>query len=161
MCELVRVLYTLVRLKRFRAILIRMHLERCPRCGLAAPDLEGWGSLIRPPDWISREPSFWPAIQRRMRETVWGGSAPGPVEAERPFARLAAAAGGILAVAVLAVLLWLRPPGGHVSPSAPALEAPRIEVLSAEVQGRPTRASVYQTKTASFIWFYPTPRKEG
>jgi hypothetical protein len=161
MCKLVRVLYALFRLKRFRAYLVRTHFETCPLCGRADAEEAGWAGLVRPPDWISREASLWPEVERRLRESDRGRTVPGPAAAMRPSLKLAVAAGGVLAVAVLAVLLGKHPPSGTGAGVAAALQAPRVEVLSAEVEGRPARSSVYQTKAGSFIWFSPMPRKEG
>jgi len=161
MCELIRILYALVRLKRFRAHLVRTHFESCPRCGLAGRDADVWAGLVRPPDWISREASLWPEVERRMRQPVRSEFSTRTAPSVLPMARLAVAAGGILAAVVLAVLLWTPVRRGPFSAADAAVQAPRVEVLSAEVEGRPARTSVYQTKGASFIWFYPAPRKEG
>jgi hypothetical protein len=160
MCKLVRVLYALVRLDRLRACLIRKHFAVCPRGGRAGAEDAGWAGLVRPPDWVSREASLWPEVERLMDERARTAPGPAPAPLRRPLAELAAAAGGILAIAVLALLLGKRHPTEAVDASAVA-GAPRVEVLSAEVEGRPARLSVYQTKRASFIWFFPTPRKEG
>jgi len=158
MCKLVRVLYVLLPLDRFRAYLIRKHFAECSRCGLAAAEAPGWAALLKPPDWISHEAGFWPEVERLMAERPSGDSAPRQAPLRRPLAGLAAAVGGVLAVAALVLLLGKRPPAAVV---AAVGSAPRVEVLSAEVEGRPARASIYQTKRASFIWFSRTPRKEG
>lgn len=161
MCKLVRILYALVPLKRLRAYLIRSHLEVCRNCRPDIGETEGWAGLVQPPAWISREPGHWPQIERRMREQARVESARRSAPVRRPSAELAVAAGGVLAIAVLAVLLGKHPPRGTGTRDAAALRAPRVEILAAEIGGRPARSSVYQTKGASFIWFSPMPRKEG
>jgi hypothetical protein len=157
MCKLIRVLYAVVRSDRFRDYLIRKHMAVCPRCRQdEAAVLEG-GLSLRPPEWIFREASLWPEVERMMA----GRGAPGParpqVPRRRPFAELAVASGGVLAVAVLTLLLGRRPPVTD-DIAAVVARAPRIEILSAAIEGRPARATLYQTERASFIWFSETSR---
>ena len=152
MCELIRLLYAVIRLDRFRDFLIRKHLAVCPRCVQAWAEGAGLPGLVRPPDWISREASLWPEIERMMAERAATAPAPPLVLPRRPRASLAVAAGGVLAVAALAMLLGRRVPDAYRIPAAVA-QAPRVEVLSAEIDGRTARATLYQTERASFIWF--------
>jgi hypothetical protein len=86
-----------------------------------------------------------------MAERAATAPAPPRVLPWRPFAELAVAAGGVLAVAALALLLGRGAPDGYLTTAA-AVRAPRIEVLSAEIEGRPARATLYQTERASFVW---------
>lgn len=151
MCELVKLLYAAIRLDRFRDFLIRKHLAVCPRCVQAWAEGAGLPGLVRPPDWISREASLWPRIEHMMAERAATAPAPPRVLPRRPFAELAVAAGGVLAVAALALLLGRGAPDGYLTTAA-AVRAPRIEVLSAEIEGRPARATLYQTERASFVW---------
>jgi len=160
MCRIVRLLYALIPLRRFRAYLIRSHFATCRSCGPEAGRQEGWAELVRSPDWVFREAGYWPEIERRMRAEPARDAVPAALAPVRPSAGFAAAAGGVLAVAVLAVLFIGRPGPGPDPSAAGRLEAPRVEVLSAEIGGRLARSSVYQMKSASFIWFYPAPRKE-
>jgi hypothetical protein len=157
MCKFVRVLYAVVRLDRFRDYLIRKHMAVCPRCRQdEAVVLEGVRSF-RPPEWISREASLWPEVERMMAGRGVPEPARPPVPRRRPFAELAVASGGVLAVTVLTLLLGRHPPGTD-DITAIVARAPRIEILSAEIEGRPARATLYQTERASFIWFSETPR---
>lgn len=160
MCKLARFLYAVVPAARFRARLIRKHFAACPRCSKTWGAEPPWAGLLRPPDWIPREASLWPAVERLLTERVAAAAAPPRPPLQRRLAEAAAAAGGVAAVAILALLL-----GGHRPTTAVGSSAvsgpPRVEVLSAEVEGLPARASIYQTKRASFIWFSRTPRKEG
>ena len=160
MCRTARFLYALIPLKRFRAHLIRSHFATCRACGPEAGRTQDWAALVRSPDWIIREAGYWPEIERRMRMTPTDGIAPQAVAPVRPLARFAAAAGGVLALVVLAVLFVRGPAAGPDPSAAGRLEAPRVEVLSAEIEGRLARSSVYQMESASFIWFYPDLRKE-
>lgn len=152
MCRFVRLLYAVVRLDRFRDHLIRKHLAVCPRCRQLRAEESGWRESLRPPDWISRETSLWPEVERSMAARVAGGSLRTPPPRRRPFAELSIAAGGMLAMAVLALLLGRRPATTDAV-NAIVPRAPRIEVLSAEIEGRPARATLFQTERASFIWF--------
>ncbi len=161
MCVIVRVLYALVPWKRFRAFLLRAHIAGCPRCGAEGPEAAGLAGLVRPPGWIASEASLWPEIEKRM-DAAARSARPGPRGA-RPglLPRLAAAAGSVLALAALAVLIGRHAPHGEFGPAGPAPGEPRVEVLSVEVEGRGGRSSVYQTEGASFIWLYPGPRNGG
>lgn len=155
MCKLIGILYAIIRWDRFRDFLIRKHLDACPRCGQAGAEASGWAGRVRPPDWVSREASLWPEVERMMAGRA--ADAPRPVPHERPWPKLAVATGGVLAVAALALLLGRRLPEPDIA--VPFLvQAPRIEILSAEIEGLPARASLYQTERASFIWFSRTPR---
>lgn len=160
MCRTARFLYALIPVRRFRAYLIRSHFATCRSCGPEAGRTEDWAALVRSPDWIIREAGYWPEIERRMRATPTGGTAPQALAPVRPLAGFAAAAGGVLALAVLAVLFVGPPAPGPDPAAAGRLGAPRVEVLSAEIEGRLARSSVYQMESASFIWFYPGLRKE-
>jgi hypothetical protein len=151
MCEFVRLLYALVPLGWFRDYLIQKHLAVCPRCVQAWAEGTGLPGLVRPPDWISREASLWPRIEQMMAERAAAEPAPPRVLPRRPFAELAVAAGGVLAVAALALLLGRRAPDAYLA-EADAARTPRIEVLSAEIEGRAARATLYQTERASFVW---------
>jgi hypothetical protein len=155
MDKLIRLLYLLVPIGRFRDRLIRTHFA-AGRDGLPeAGGEEDWAAPVRPPDWISREAGYWPAIQERMRSESRMGSG---LRAARPAGRpagLAVAAGGLLAAAILAALFVIRPVLDTAWSPAGMPDTSRVEVLSAEVAGRPARSSIYQMKSASFIWFYP------
>ncbi len=168
MCRFITILYRLVALKAFRAFLVRRHMEACPRCsaepseGMAAG---GWADAVRPPDWIRAEACLWPEIERRLREAAAAGPAkastvPSVPVPRRPAVRLVPAAAALAAVAVLGVLAWRV---GHRLPGAgpAAAVSPRVEVLSAEVEGRKARPSIFQTKNASYIWFSRTPDEGG
>lgn len=157
MCKLIGILYAIIRWDRFRDLLIRRHLGDCPRCGQAGVAASGWAGRVRPPDWVSREASLWPEVERLMAGRAAAETAPPPVLRQRPWLKLAVATGGTVAVAVLALLLGRRLPEPDIA--APLLvQAPRIEILSAEIEGLPARASLFQTERASFIWFSRTPR---
>jgi hypothetical protein len=160
MCRLIRLLYALVPITRFRALLVRSHLAACQACSPDSGERGRWDALVRPPGWISQEAGYWPDIRARMQAGP-GEARPRPAAAGvRPRSGLAVAAGGVLALAVLAVLVGRRPSPGRPPATAGLPGAPRIEILSAEVRGLPARTSVYQMKSASFIWFYPSDRKE-
>jgi hypothetical protein len=169
MCRLIRFLYALVRWKKFRAFLIRKHMESCPLCSDAPPVGPGdrvWTNVIRPPDWIRAEGSMWPEIQKRMREGSAAASARAPslppVIASRHhfLGSLIPAAAGLAAVAVLGVLAWRA---AHRVPGAAeaGIGRQRVEVLSAEVEGRKARPFIFQTKDTSYIWFSQTPDEGG
>lgn len=157
MCKLIGLLYAAVRWDRFRDFLIRKHMGACPRCGQAAVEGAGWAGLVRPPDWTSREASLWPEVERLMAGQAVAAPAPPAVPLRRPWPRLAVATGGILAVAALALLLDRSLPDRDAAAGL-VVQAPRIEILSAEIEGRPARPTLYQTERASFIWFSRTPR---
>ena len=168
MCRLIRVLYRLVAWKAFRAFLVRRHMEACPRCSAEPSEgtaAGGWAEAVRPPDWVRAERSLWPEIERRMREAAAAGPAgartvPAVPVRRRLAVRLVPAAAAVAVAAVLGVLAWRaghRLPGVGLTAAVP----PRVEVLSAEVEGRKARPSIFQTKNASYIWFSQTPDEGG
>jgi len=149
MCELAKFLYALVPWKKFRAFLIRKHLGTCPACAAVPPTEEDCAALVRPPEWVREEASLWPEIRKRLRE---GGAAPVRTGTGRrllvPARRLIpAAAIGLSALALLIVLV--RQAGHQVPGAGPS----RVDVISAEIQGKEARPSIFQTKNASYIWF--------
>lgn len=160
MCRFVRLLYGLVRWKRFRAFLVRKHMEACLVCSAMPPRGDDWAACVHPPAWVREEGSMWPDIQRRMRENVAEASArdkavPAAPARRRFPTRLVPAAAGLAAAAVLGIIVWRaghRTPGG----AAPGAGSPRVEVLSAEVEGKEARTSIFQTENASYIWFSRT-----
>lgn len=161
MCALARMLYALVRWKRFRASLIRVHFAGCPRCGMGTPGAERWAGLVRPPEWVAREGSLWPEIERRMHRSVRPAPRRAPAPEPLLIIKLSAAAGGALALALLAVLVSKPAPRAPLAPSLAKLGQPRVEVLSVEIDDREGRSSVYQTDSASFVWLYPGPANGG
>jgi hypothetical protein len=149
MCELAKFLFALVPWKRLRAFLIRKHLGTCPACAAVPPAEEECAALVRPPDWVREEASLWPEIRKRLQE---GGAAPVRTRTSRrlhvPARRLVpAAAAGLAALALLTVLV--RQTGRQAAGAGPF----RVEVISAAVQGKEARPSIFQTKNASYIWF--------
>jgi len=154
MCSLIRLLYRLIPWRPFRDLLIRRHYSGCPKCGPAPAAPEPWEEAIRPPDWILRSGSLWPEIRKGLEER--GRTVPAPRTSgrrRRPGLNWAVAAAGTMGCLLLVLLIRenrriARLPGGP--------DGARVVVISAEVQGRNADSFLFQTKTASFIWFAPT-----
>jgi hypothetical protein len=120
-----------------------------------------WGAAFRPPDWIRRTDSLWPEIRKRMEEKSPAASAPaGPKPRNRHLFRWAVASAGMIGLAVLIGLLGeRRRPNSPEADSFP--ESSRITVISAEIRGQEAKSSIFQTKSASFIWIYRTSDNGG
>ncbi len=122
---------------------------------------EPWAARFHPPPWILREENYWPELWRRLEEARAGASLP----SARRHPLLKWAAAGVTAAAFL--VLWIcqivTPVRSPLSEfllnrnGAPSADAPRIRVLSAEIQGEAARSSVFQTPDASFVWIYKAP----
>ena len=141
MCRTIRFLFGLVKWTAFRALLIRAHMEGCPRCGLGGFEREEWAGHVRCPGWVRREESLLPAIRERMKTSPRPAARP-EWASGRPVVRrpVYAAAAALAGAAVLILLLW-RPGSESWRGSAPAGapgragldESPRVQVLSAEI----------------------------
>jgi hypothetical protein len=163
MCRLIRLLYRLLPWARFRDILIRRHLTVCPKCGPAAAVEKDWAGAFHPPDWVRQTGTLWTGIRNRMDAPAPSAESARRLERRnRPPVRWAVAGAGMIGVAILALVLWLNR-GSFVAlaPETAVREGSRVTVLSAEVLGREAKSTVFQTKSASFIWFYGTPADGG
>jgi len=156
---------------------VRRHLHRCEKCRRFFQDEKTWAGLVR--DSASLQGLHY----RGGVPSLTGGEARDPVgrtrglppwvlsgrrrpSDERP-SRLRYLLWGITAGAVLVLMglsgfFLFRP---HHDQSAgvgasvretQADSAPRVQVISVELKGKPAKPYIYQTPKASFIWIAPS-----
>ncbi len=146
-CNVVSFLYDKVPLKLWRALLIRVHLDRCPRCqGELASPAEA-RSLFVQEAGLPSAAALWKEITLSLAEKDDAAAAQRPRFAgRRPWGWAAA---GIVLV-VLAGYWALRDfrPGGVL----PGAVAPaRFELEYVRVGGQPADAYVYQPQGSDMI----------
>jgi hypothetical protein len=156
-CRAAKFIYGLAPVGPWRAFLIRVHFERCPRC---SSELAGAAEARA---LFVREAEFRPAPEVResiVRLSTAGGDAPAKTSvplAGRRLWRWAAAAAGI--VMVLLVGDWVRrgfrPAGGPPL----SVAAARFELDYIRVDGQPADAYIYQPQGSDMIivWAGKTP----
>lgn len=170
MCKIYKILYAAIPIKKWKDFLIRRHFERCPDCAAAidlkSDDVRGFFK----PDWLQETSSVWPPLRGRI---LSGEGEPGnirptilPVRFRLPRWAFAAVIAAFFVLGTLGLLL-LRTRGPKVLgpesslPIKPAVGAPRVQVISVELQGKPAKTYIYQTPTATFIWIAPSKEIGG
>lgn len=154
-CSTVDLLYAALPWPRFRAWLIRAHMERCPRCQARLLSQDEAQRLLVGPDEVGGAADLWRRISAQVAPA---GPRRRPEPAEGPrFWRWATAAAMALAVTLTGfwILRQVERPGFD------ALIAPaeRFEIAYVKVGGEPAQTFVYQplgTDTV-FIWASRTP----
>jgi len=157
MCRFCRLLYRLIPGKRFQSILIKKHIAHCSQC---QQEIEEAGSLIKKtsivPNWIEATENLWPQIRQKIyaREEkalklkrASGISLPGKWRWAIACVFLALVTG--LAVLIHKNFLTRTP----IEKTYSTKERPRITIKYAEIKGKKAKPCIYQTPTASFIWF--------
>ena len=155
MCKLYRILYKLIPIKAFQSYLIKNHFSVCPQCGEAAGiDDLGIEKLLCPENFRDSQ-SLWPHIEPKLQ----------PVKTDQMsledrsstfFRKWRWALAGIcLAVVIGASALFYRniQKKAYSDAGDRFPEEARIEIANAEVYGKKARSFIYQTSSASFIWF--------
>jgi len=124
-----------------RDIVLRRHMERCPRCAerlLSRAEARAW--LVTGEE-VEDDPRFWPAVRDKIRGDEAAVVSRTP-DALRPVWQRAAAVAGLLLIAGAG--FWLYRELGEESVS-PAVEAQlRFRVNSLTVGGEPAAAVVIQ-----------------
>lgn len=155
-CKTVERLYAALPLRPFRDWLIRIHMDRCPRCQDRLLSREEARSLLVRPDRAGDAAALW----RRISEDA-ARLAPAP-EAQGSGGRLAwqwasvAAAAVVVAMAGYWLLRETRGPGFDARAIAPA---DRFEIAYVKVGGAPAQTFVYQPRGTDtvFVWAQKTP----
>jgi hypothetical protein len=146
-CSAANLLYRLVPVKPWRALLIRAHFECCPRCQKElAGAAEARSLFVQESDSRPSE-SLWQGIARSLAES---DNRP----ADRPQRVFGSrvwrwAAAGIVVVFLAGYWAWkdFRPDGVPPMAASPA----RFELEYVRVDGRPADAYVYQPQGSDII----------
>jgi len=149
-CKTVEIFYALVPLKPWRGLLIRSHIEKCPRCLAGLASREAAGSLLVKETGADIGRSLWTAVEAAL-------AADSTVERTKDLAvRLPVMRrwGWAVATAFLVVLitgfLLLKDfrPGGTASAAAVPV---RFELEYVRVGGQPAHTVVYQPQGSDMI----------
>ncbi len=159
MCLFFKFLFWLFPFRGFRALVLRIHIDRCSRCQKEYEIEDLTKDILTVPDWIEKEPSLWPQVNRKM--VTLGDEK--TKKRKKPYSKTTwywAAATLFIAAAVL-LIVWNyqseinRIPFEEV---AVTQEFPQVTIKHAEVNGKKATSYVYQTQKISFIWFSETDK---
>ena len=161
---MIRSLYNLIPIPKFRAFLIQKHISSCPECQKEWEIDETMEDFFMAPGWIDKEGSLWPRIQETILAT----------EREDSLARTSGKTSGIVprwqwALAGFALLL-MAGINLIVNKSAIrslplhevdlALKPPQVKIIRAEIHGQKAKPFIYRTKENLFIWFDQIQQEE-
>jgi len=139
-CRLAEFLVNVLPFPWARDLVLRRHMECCPRCAerlLSRAEARAW--LVADDD-VEDDPHFWPAVRAKIRRD---DAAPESViPAPRPVWQRAAAVAGFLILAGAGFWLYKELGQGSVSTTSQALL--RFRVNSLTVGGEPAAAVVIQ-----------------
>jgi hypothetical protein len=155
-CRTVDRLYAAVPLRPFRDWLIRVHMDRCPRCQARLLSRDEAKSLLVAPEQVGGPEALWRRIAREAGRAR-------PVPAMRPSGASLAfrwASVASLAAAVALTGFWLlreiERPGAGTGAAAPA---ERFEIAYINVGGAPAQTFVYRPRGTDtvLVWASKTP----
>jgi len=139
-CRLAEFVVRALPLRWLRDLVLRRHMERCPRCAerlLSRAEARTW--LVSEGE-VEDNPAFWPAVRDRIRREDAAVVPAAP--SARPLWQRAAAVAGFLALAGAGFWLYRELGRGIASPAAEAQL--RFRVNSLTVGGEPAGATVIQ-----------------
>ena len=149
-CKMVELFYALVPLKPWRGLLIRRHIEKCPRCLADLASREAVGSLLVQETDVSIGRPLWTAVESALVADS-GGKRMKDRAVQVPVMRRWgwAVAMGFLIVLITGFLLLkdFRPEGTTSAAAVPA----RFELEYVRVGGQPANAVVYQPQGSDMI----------
>jgi hypothetical protein len=149
-CKTVELFYALVPLKPWRDLLIRRHVEKCPRCLAGLASREAAGSLLVQESRVNISRPLWAEVESALVGDL-GGERIKDRAVQLPVMRRW---GWAVATAFLIVLVtgfWLlkdfRSEGMSSSAAVPA----RLELEYVRVGGQPANTVVYQPQGSDII----------
>ncbi len=159
MCLFFKFLFWLVPFQGFRALVLRIHFDRCIRCQEEYEIEDLTKDILTVPDWINAEPSLWPQVKHKMI----------PMGDEKTKKRKKLhfktkwywAAATLFIAAAVVLIVWTQQNGNKRILFEEALvtqEIPQVTIRNAEVNGKKATSYVYQTQEISFIWFSETDK---
>ncbi len=152
-CRIAEALYDALPLRPFRDWLIRVHLDRCPRCQARLLGREEARGLLVAPDQVGEAAGLWRRIARQA------GLAAVPKPRGGTMAWQWALSVSIVAVVALAGFWLLRETGRPVGELAVLAPVDRFQIDYVNVGGEPAQTFVYQPQGSDtvYVWAGRTP----
>jgi len=150
LCKMVELFYALIPWKPWQGWLIRLHIEKCPRCQAGLASREAVGPLLVQQRGVETGHHLWTGFESALREGL--GREGKRVRSARPLAtqhwRWGVAAGVVLVL--IAGFLLLKKFRPEVAASAAAVPA-RFELEYVRVGGLPANTVIYQPQGSDMI----------
>lgn len=146
-CRLAELLVKALPLRWARDLVLRHHMERCPRCAerlLSRAEARAW---LVSGDEVEDDPRFWPAVRDKIGRDAAAVVSRTPIA--RPVWQRAAAVAGLFLLAGAGFWLYRELGRGTVSPAVEAQV--RFRVNSLTVGGEPAAAMVIQPPEADLV----------
>jgi hypothetical protein len=155
-CKTVDLVYAALPLRPLRDWLIRIHMDRCPRCQARLLSREEARGLLVAPDQLGDPAGLWRRVAPLVRRPA-GLPDPPPVAAGAGWRWAAALATGLV---IAAAGFWLLHETGGAG-YGPGLAGPaeRFEIAYVNIGGAPAQTFVYQPQGSDtvFVWAQKTP----
>lgn len=159
MCLLFKFLFWLFPFRSFRALVLRIHIDRCSRCQEEYEIEDKTKDILTIPDWIKEEPSLWPRVNRKMIPV--GDEKTKKLKKPYFKTKWYWAAATLFIAAAVVLIVWNQQSGKKriaFEETAATQEIPQVTIKHAEVNGKKATSYVYQTQKISFIWFSETDK---
>jgi anti-sigma factor RsiW len=149
-CKTVELFYALVPLKPWRSLLIRRHIEKCPRCLASFASRETVGSLLVQEREVNISRPLWAEVESALvgdpgREMMKSRAVQSSVL--RRWGWATATAFLIVLVTGFLLLKGFRPGGASPTAAVPA----RFELEYVRVGGQPANTVIYQPQGSDMI----------
>ena len=148
-CKTVEFFYSLIPLKPWRGLLIRRHIENCPRCQTDLASREEAGSLLVQ-EGADIADSLWPEVEKALLAGPGGKHVKERTIRPMDMRRRGWAVAAVFLFVLIAGFLLLkdfRPEGVSSSAAVPA----RFELEYVRVGGQPANTVVYQPQGSDMI----------
>ena len=152
LCKIVELVYVLIPWKPWQGLLIRLHIEKCPRCQECLASRESVGSLLVQERGVDIGRPLWTGVESALREDLGKeGKKDKDREAWSPAGRRWgwAVAAGVLLVLIAGFILFreFRPQEAASAAAVPA----RFELEYVRVGGLPANTVIYQPQGSDMI----------
>lgn len=150
LCKMVEIFYALIPWKPWRGWLIRLHVEKCPRCQAGLASREAVGPLLVQERGVETGRPLWTEVESALREDL--GREGKRVRAAQPLATQHwgwGVAAGVVLVLIAGFLLFreFRPDEAAFAAAVPA----RFELEYVRVGGLPANTVIYQPQGSDMI----------